>query len=50
MKIRFLALAQKEFDNAVDWYNGQATELGAGISRCSGPGSSSDRIFPHVLS
>lgn len=28
MKIRFLALAQKELDNAVDWYNGQATELG----------------------
>jgi len=28
MKVRFLALAQKELDDAVDWYNGQATELG----------------------
>ena len=28
MKVRFLALAQKELDDAVEWYNGQATELG----------------------
>ena len=28
MKVRFLALAQKELDDAVDWYNGQAIELG----------------------
>jgi plasmid stabilization system protein ParE len=28
MKVQFLALAQKELDDAVDWYNGQATGLG----------------------
>lgn len=28
MKVRFLALAQKELDDAVSWYNEQAKELG----------------------
>jgi plasmid stabilization system protein ParE len=28
MTVRFLALAQKELDDAVDWHNGQATALG----------------------
>lgn len=28
MKVQFLALAQKELDDTVDWYNGQATGLG----------------------
>jgi len=28
MKIQCLALAQKELDDAVDWYNEQATGLG----------------------
>ena len=28
MTVQFLVLAQKELDDAVDWYNGQATGLG----------------------
>jgi len=28
MKVRFLALAQSELDDAVEWYNEQATGLG----------------------
>lgn len=28
MKVRFLALAQKELDDAVSWYNEQSEDLG----------------------